>query len=204
MKKSFVLTLICFTFGLIFLSTLSAGAFSNIFSGITGNVVDSAVCIDSDNGKEIYTFGNVSRGKDIQSDKCIVYNRKIKEYYCKENGRYAYEILSCGKEYKCLNGACVNKTQTTAQVTTTSTTQIQTNVTIIPTECTPQTKQCFGEKIYKTCSKNGNWSILFACPSTRPYCSEGNCYQCSNDSPCISQFGENYKCLNGACTRYAR
>jgi len=72
-------------------------------------------CIDSDGGKNYFLKGTISGersdGTDItDTDICynhipIIYNKKLREYYCTESGAVEDSVIKCS--YKCRAGECV-------------------------------------------------------------------------------------------------
>ncbi len=105
MKRGIVaLVFICI---LLSLSLVSANIFTDLWNKITGKAVSSPVksCFDSDWGispeiegiTKIYVEGNATK---INADYCFNKNKKVMEYYCKNNNIK-------NKAFKC-NGGCEN------------------------------------------------------------------------------------------------
>jgi hypothetical protein len=72
---------------------------------IQGECVSAPSCIDTDGGKDRYTFGTTSYGGDSEEDAC--YNEeKVVEYYCEDEEIKSVQLV-CGSGYKCDSGVCV-------------------------------------------------------------------------------------------------
>lgn len=66
---------------------------------------NTAVCTDSDGGRDTYAAGTVSLGNTARADSCVDAST-VKEYYC-EDGIMGVSDLPCGSGYTCTGGACV-------------------------------------------------------------------------------------------------
>lgn len=67
-------------------------------------------CADSDNGKEVFIFGTITKGKDSFDDVCLS-EMKLREYYC-DDGEVEYEDITCPAGNECVNGKCQDITCT--------------------------------------------------------------------------------------------
>ncbi len=84
----------------------SNGCIDGVCKKSTGNDSSTGViCVDSDNGKDYYTYGNVehSDGSATAADYCES-GTVLKENYC-DNGYYAYEFYTCPNG--CHLGVCL-------------------------------------------------------------------------------------------------
>ena len=82
---------------------------SNFFGKLTGEVVTSNSCADSDGGKDYYTAGTVKGSSNLgiytKMDKCIS-NTALYEFYC-ANNNWVRETYTCPNG--CSNGACIQQ-----------------------------------------------------------------------------------------------
>lgn len=62
-------------------------------------------CIDSDNGKDVYSAGVASVGAASYSDICVSYN-VVFEYYCEDGGVRDVQIM-CPDGEECSGGVCI-------------------------------------------------------------------------------------------------
>lgn len=69
-------------------------------------------CIDTDNGKDEYKFGQVNATDTILTttiyeDLCYS-DRSVKEYYCLSNNQVNFSIIGCPSDKHCNSGVCVS------------------------------------------------------------------------------------------------
>ena len=91
-------------------------------------------CADSDNGKEVFIFGTITKGKDSFDDVCLS-EMKLREYYCAD-GEVEYEDITCPAGNECVNGKCQDITCTDSDLGlnqyTKGTVKMGTDVLLIP------------------------------------------------------------------------
>jgi hypothetical protein len=70
-----------------------------------GECVEGPACVDSDNGKDKFTKGEVTVGDDEYEDSCYS-DSQVLEYFCVGDNA-DMEKLQCGSDYECKFGKCV-------------------------------------------------------------------------------------------------
>lgn len=79
----------------------------NNVTNLTGSVVSSTTCIDTDNGIDKYTTGTVTYTRNgrtgVYTDYCSD-QRRQEEYYCDANNKMRTKRHICDKD--CVDGAC--------------------------------------------------------------------------------------------------
>lgn len=80
------------------------------FTGLTGNVINSEkfTCSDSDGGKSFSVKGVVKQGDVVKGTDICTSETRLKEYYCLSETSTNVYYYEC--PYKCVEGACVEKT----------------------------------------------------------------------------------------------
>jgi hypothetical protein len=143
-------------------------------------IEEKTICSDNDFGKDVFSKGTTTISKGYltfttATDDCVDEDR-VREYFC-TNGALSSEIIECGEDYGCDNGACKTLSCTDGDygqdVLTKSTTK---------KGSISETDSCSGTYNVREyyCKNNDIKSTIITCPSGR-ICSSG---QCIIDAPC--------------------
>ncbi len=136
----------------------------------------TAVCTDSDGGRDTFSMGSVSVGSIVRSDSCVDAST-VKEYYCEE-GILGVSDIPCGSGYVCTNGAC-----TPVPCSDSDGGEVAETKGTATSGATSQTDSCASETSVTEyyCSGGSILSKSISC-GTGTHCSDGACvaYTCTD------------------------
>jgi hypothetical protein len=109
-------------------------------------------CVDSDEGKDFFTYGKVFvQGQNPKMDSCVRH-RFLREWFCNNKDQAISSFVVCKKG--CKNGACIpevitttTSTSTTTSTTTTILTRVRTTLPVITTTTMPEITQPINDSV---------------------------------------------------------
>jgi len=149
-----------------------------------GKCIPTAACVDSDNGKDVLTFGQVDSLDKVFKDECNASSNQVKEFFC-QNNTVSFALISCPSGSTCADGYCRTTQQACSDTDNGKESSVKGTVKVVKGNETLSegTDSCAGTTSVTeySCTGANITSEVMSCPADSS-CTDGACVskQCTD------------------------